>query len=218
MYVYDLTGPPSIQAIPPVIVKDGDNFTVICRVVHSFDSNYEMSWQTSDGSELDSFSTVKQISDNELRLFVKKVTKATGYVCVIRNNSRILTTEHVRVYVTNVPSPPRNLEIRSTGSAGHIFITWTAPETDNGSPLTTYYINITVEGANAAIVQIIPDTTSLDYFAGCNKINVSIMVSIMSENACGNSSAINSSIDISDQCGKITTSFDCCSLNYNGFQ
>ena len=191
-----------IESIPPITVKEGGNLSVVCRVIRSFGDGYEMTWQTINGSEVinDSFSQVIQLSTSELQLFVKEVSKASpvDYLCVVRNNSRILTTEYVQVYFTNIPSSPRNLKIRSTNLNGFVTITWTAPATDNGSPLTSYYVTISIEGGNSTVKQIIPDETSLDYFAGCNVINVTVT----SENACGNSSGISSSIDIRSQCGK----------------
>jgi len=191
-------GPPIIEPIPPINVKDGGNLSVICRVIHSFDGNYQMVWHTADGKQVnDPLSRVIRISSRELQLFVQKVTKPIDYLCVIRNSSGILTTEHVSVYLTDVPSPPRYLEIRSTGPAGYISITWTAPATDNGSPLTGYYVSIIVEGTYPKVMKIIPDTTSLEYLAGCKKINVTVT----SENVCGNSSVINSIIDTRNQCG-----------------
>lgn len=198
MCLCDLIGPPVIESIPPITVKDGGNLSVICRVVQSFDGNYEITWQMADGSEVvsDPFSQITQPSANELHLFVQKVTKAIDYLCVVRNSSRILTTEHVSVNLANVPSPPRNLKIISANSDGFIYITWTAPATDNGSPLTAYYVNVTVEGANSVVRRIIPDTTSLKHYARCKMINVSVV----SENQCGNSSAISSMIDTRDQC------------------
>ena len=191
-----------IESIPPIIVKEGGSLSVVCRVVLSFGYAYEMTWQMANGSVVtnDSFSQVIELSTNELQLFVKEITRANtvDYMCVIRNNSRILATEHVHVYLTNVPSPPRNLKIHSTNFDGLVTITWTAPETDNGRPLTSYYVIISVEGGNSTVKWVIPDQTSLDYFAGCNVINVTVT----SENICGNSSGISSSIDVKDHCGK----------------
>ena len=203
MCTYGFIGPFIIESIPPITVKEGGNLSVVCRVLHSFGDAYEMTWQMANGSEVtnDSFSQIIKLSTTELQLFVKEVTSANivDYLCVIRNNSRILTTERVHVYLTNIPSPPRNLKIQSTNFDGHVIITWTAPEMDNGSPLTSYYVTISVEGGNTTVKRIIPDQTKLDYFAGCNMINVTVT----SENSCGNSSSISSSIDVKPgYCGK----------------
>ena len=191
-----------IESIPPITVKEGGNLSVVCRVLHAFGDAYEMTWQMANGSEIinNSFSQVIELSTTELQLFVTEVTKANivDYICVIRNNSRILTTEHVHVSLTSVPSPPKNLKIQSTNFDGRVTITWTGPETDNGSPLTSYYVTISVEGGNTTVTRVIPDQTSLYYFAGCNTINVTVT----SENDCGNSSSISSSIDVKGQCGK----------------
>ena len=193
---------PVIDPIHPIAVKDGGSFSVICRVIHSFGSNYKITWQTANGTELSSshhpLGRVTQVNTNELELHVETVTKAVDYLCVVRNYSRELATEYVHVYLSDVPSPPRDLKIQITGTNGLILITWTAPETDNGSPLTSYYINITVEGGDSMTVRIIPDVTSFQYFAGCSVINVTTI----SENLCGNSSAINASISTKALCGK----------------
>lgn len=175
---------------------------MVCRVTHSFDSNYRITWQTANGTELDNnhhpLGRVTQVSASELRLNVETVTKALTYECVVRNSSRVLATEYVYVNLADVPSPPRDLKIQTTGTNGLIYITWTAPETDNGSPLTSYYINITIDGGNSMVVRIIPDMTSFQYFAGCSVINVTAT----SENGYGNSSAISASISTKDMCGK----------------
>ena len=197
MCVFDLLGPPVIEPIPPITVKDGGNLSVVCRVAHSFGGNYVMTWQMADGSEVDGSQTT-QLSASELHLYVEKITEAVDILCIVRNNSGILTTEHVSISLINVPSPPRNLAIRNIiNSNGRIYITWTAPATDNGSPLTAYYVNITVEGVDSVVRQIIPDRTSLEYFAGCKMVSVTVT----SENECGNSTAISSMIDVGDLCG-----------------
>lgn len=197
--ICDLLDPPIIDPIHPIIVKEGGNFSVVCRIIGSFGSDYEMSWQTATGNELTN-GRVTRLNSNEMELFVEKVTEDLDYMCIVSNGSRPLAVEYVRVYLTDVPSPPRDLNIRSTKSNGliSIMITWTAPETDNNSPLTSYYINITVEGGDSTVVRIIPDMTQLEYFSSCKLINVSVT----SENVCGNSSAISSFIDTREQCGK----------------
>lgn len=180
------------------IVKSGGNLSVVCRIHNSF-GNFELAWQMADGNSLtdDSSTLVTQISPSELQLFVREVTKVIDYLCVVRNASRIFTTEFVSVSLTDVPSPPRDLEIQSTGSVGHISITWTAPATDNGSPLTAYYVSVIVERANSKVMRILPSITTFEYSAKCKVINVTVT----SENVYGNSSAVNSVIDTRSQCG-----------------
>ena len=207
--VYGLIGAPIIQSISPITVKNGDNLTVLCRVVQSsFGNHYEMIWQAANGGEItnNALNQVTRLSATELQLFVKEVTKTANYLCVVRNNSRILATELVHVYLTNVPSPPRYLKIQSTDVNGRVTITWLAPETDNGSPLTAYYVTIIVEGGNSTVKKIIPDQTSVNYDTECN-YNEIINVTVISENACGNSSDISASVDTKDLCGKFIINF-----------
>ena len=171
-----------------------------------------MIWQTANGSEItnDALNQVTKLSATELQLFVTKVTKTANYLCVVRNNSRILAAELVNVYLTDVPSPPRYLRIHSTDINGQVTITWLAPEADNGNPLTAYYVAIIVEGGNSTIKKVIPDQTSVDYYIECN-YNEIFNVTVISENACGNSSDISSSVDTKDLCGKFIINF----VNYN---
>ena len=197
-----ILGPPVINPIDPIKVKDGGNFSVVCSVIHSFSTNYEITWQTANGTELSTdhhpLGRVTQMSTTELKLHVETVTKAIDYLCVVKNDSRVLATEYVSVHLYNVPSPPRDLKIQITDTSGLTLITWTAPETDNGKRLTAYYVNITREGDDSMVVKIIPDVTSFPYFAGCNVVNVTVT----SENDCGNSSAISASINTNNLCGK----------------
>ena len=197
--VHDLLG---LTLIPPMAtVKKGSSFSVTCRVINQFD-DFEMIWQTmatGDNFANDPSVQVTQLNASDLRLVVERVTKPMGYSCILRNNLRMVVAEHIRVDIIDVPGPPRNLNIQSTGSDGRMYITWTAPETDNGSPLTAYYVNITVEGVNSTVVRVVLGKTDLDYLAGkCKVINVTVT----SENACGNSSAMEFSIDTTNQCGK----------------
>lgn len=141
---------------------------------------------------------VTRLNASDLRLVVERVDKPVYYSCILRKDSRIILSEHIRVDITDVPGPPRNLDVQSTNSNGGISITWTAPDTDNGSPLMGYYINVTVEGTNSTVTKVLPDTTNLDYLAKCVMINVTVT----SENGCGNSTAIKSGIDTKYQCGK----------------
>ena len=196
--VYGLLG---LILIPPMAtVKKGSSFSVICRVVNQFD-DFEMTWQTartSDDLANDPSVQVTQLNTSDLHLFVERITKPAGYSCVLRS-LEIIIAEQFTVDVIDIPGPPRNLNIQSSGSNGGMYITWTAPETDNGSPLTAYYVNITVDGANSTIIQVVPGKTDLDYLAGkCKVINVTVT----SENACGNSTAMEFSIDTRNQCGK----------------
>ena len=198
VYNYDLLG---LILIPPMAtVKNGSSLSVTCRVVNHFD-DFEMTWQaTRTGDDLanDPSVQVTQLNSSDLRLFAERVTKPAGYSCVLQSSGTIIA-EHFTVYIIDIPGPPRNLDIQKTGSDGGIYITWTAPETDNGSPLTAYYVNITVDGANSTIIEVVPSKTDLDYLAGkCKVINVTVT----SENACGNSSAMEFSIDTRNQCSK----------------
>jgi len=192
--MYDLLGIEIIPVMP--IVKSGGNLSVVCHI-HNLFGDFEMVWQTADGNSLtdDSSTEITQISASELKLFVRKVTEAVDYLCVVRNGSRIFTTELVSVSLTDVPSPPRDLEI--TVSDDHISITWTAPETTNGSPLTAYYVNVIVEGADSKVMRILPNVTTFKHLVKCKVINVTVT----SENVYGNSSAINSVIDAKSPCG-----------------
>ena len=181
-------------------VKNGSSLSVTCRVVNQFD-DFEMTWQaTGTGDDLanDPSVRVTQLNTSDLHLFVERITKSAEYSCVLQS-SRTIIAEYITVYVIDIPGPPRNLNIQETGSDGGMYITWTGPETDNGSPLTAYYVNITVNGVNSTIVRVVPGKTELDYVAGkCRVINVTVT----SENACGNSSAVEFSIDTRNQCGK----------------
>lgn len=182
-------------------VKNGGNLSVVCRVVHSIGNNYQMTWLTADGNDLvnDPSSQITQINASELRLVVKKVTKAAAYLCVVKNTSGIiLNTEHVSVYLTDVPGPPRNLNIQSIGSSGVVSITWTAPETDNRSPITAYYVTVIVDGVPSSITRISPNATKFEVFTKCRMINVAVT----SENDCGNSSVVDSIIDTRNKCGE----------------
>ena len=186
--------------IPPMAtVKNGSSLSVTCRVVNQSD-DFEMTWQmrrTSDDLANDPSFDVTQLNTSDLHLFAERITKPAGYSCVLRSSGKIFA-KHFTVYVIDVPGPPRNLNIE-TGSDGGTHITWTAPETDNGSPLTAYYVNITVNGVNSTIKEVVPSKTELNYLAGkCKVINVTVT----SENACGNSSAVEFSIDTRNQCGK----------------
>ena len=202
--------------IPPMAtVKNGSSLSVTCRVVNLFD-DFEMTWQTartSDNLVSDSSVQVTQPNTSDLHLFAERITELTGYFCVLQSSGTTII-EHFTVYVIDIPGPPRNLNIQETGSDGGMYITWTGPETDNGSPLTAYYVNITVNGVNSTIVQVIPDKTDLDYLAGkCKVINVTVT----SENACGNSSAVEFSIDTRNQCGKylLVNLLNCLYTPYN---
>ena len=199
MCVYDPLG---LEVIPPMVtVKSGSNLSAVCRVINPF-GDYRMAWMTATGNEVTDNPLVQVTRLNgDLHLFVETVTEAVDYICVLRTPleiSEVLTIEDVNVDVTDVPGPPRNLEVASNG-ADYILITWTAPVTDNGSPLTAYYVNVTVEGKNSMVIQVSPHTTTLEYSARCKMIHVTVT----SENLCGNSSADVSTIDTRGQCGKL---------------
>ena len=180
-------------------VKNGSSLSVTCHVVNPA-GDFEMTWQrmrTGDDLANDPTVQVTQLNSTDLRLFAERVTKPAGYSCILRSSGTIIA-EHFTVDIIDIPGPPRNLNIQKTADGG-IYITWTAPETDNGSPLTAYYVNITVDGANSTIIEVVPSKTDLNNLAGkCKVINVTVT----SENACGNSSAMEFSIDTRNQCSK----------------
>lgn len=184
-------------------IKSGSNFSVVCRVINPFDSNFEMTWSTYSGDDItnDPLVQVTRLNASDWRLSVERVTDTLDYVCALRSDSEILTFGYIRVDVIDVPGPPRNLRIQSEGSNGLMAITWTAPATDNGSPLTAYYVNITVEGTST-VIRVPLHTTRLEHIAHCKVVNVTVA----SENACGNSSVDKAGIDTRDQCGKLFTS------------
>lgn len=160
-----------------------------------------MTWQPSNGGDLtnDPLVQITQRNATDLHLFVERVTTPVAYTCVLRSNLGIISQD-IRVYVTDVPGPPRNLDIQSAGSDGDsVAITWTAPDTDNFSPLTAYYVNVTVDETNSDVMRVSPDITEIYYMAKCKVINVTVT----SENDCGNSSAVEAGIDTRyQQCGK----------------
>ena len=199
--VYDLLG---LQIIPPTAtVKRGNSLSVICRIInHDQLDDFEMTWQimtTGDNLANDPSAQVTQVNTTDLRLVVDSVTKPTGYSCVMQNSLRMIIAEHLIVDIIDVPGPPRSLSVQTTRSGEGIYVTWLAPETDNGSPLTAYYVTIIVEGGNSTVVPVLPSKTEVNYLVGkCKVINVTVT----SENACGNSTTMEFSIDTRNQCGK----------------
>ena len=196
-----------LELIPPVVtIKNGSSLSVVCRVINYDQAdNSEMTWETTSVSALanDPLVQITQRNASDLHLYVGSVTKPVAYSCVLRSSSGAMTSQYVRLTVTDVPGPPRNLDISAT-SDGLVTITWKAPETDNFSPLTAYYVNVTVDGGNSTVIRVPLGTTSTEYIAKCKVINVTVT----SENACGNSTAVESSIDTTNQCGKFSYLFN----------
>lgn len=194
--------PLGLQLIPPaVIIKNGSSLSVVCRVINYNQSdNSVVTWETGSASELanDSLVQITERNASNLHLYVERVTKAVAYSCILRSRG-IMISEYVRLTVTDVPSPPRNLDV-SANSDGLVIITWKAPEKDNFSPLTAYYVNIIIDGGNSTVIRVSLGTTSLEYIAKCKVVNISVT----SENTCGNSTAVESSINTADNCGKFS--------------
>ena len=184
-------------------VKKGDSLSVICIVInHDQPDDFKMIWQimtTGDNLVNDSSARVTQVNTTDLRLVVDGITKPMGYSCVMQNSLRMIIAEHLIVDVIDVPGPPRDLSVQTARSSEGIYITWIAPETDNGSPLTAYYVTIIVEGGNSTVIPVLSSTTELNYSVGKCKVT---NVTVTSENACGNSTTVEFSIDTRNQCGK----------------
>lgn len=201
---YVVYHPLGLELIPPVVtIKNGSSLSVVCHVVNYDQAdNSVVTWETTSVLANDSLVQITPRNASDLHLYVSTVTKPVAYTCVLRTSSGIMISKYVRLTVTDVPSPPRNLDV-SASSDELVTITWKAPETDNFSPLTAYYVSITVEGENTTVIRVPLGTTSAWYIAKCKVINVTVT----SENACGNSTAIESSIDTTNQCGKLSYLF-----------
>lgn len=159
-----------------------------------------MSWQTASGNDFTNNPSVQvtQLNATNLQLFAMRVSKAINYICVLRNTSGIIFLKHMSLYVTDVPSPPRDLEIKSIGSNGLVSVTWTPPETDNRSPITGHYVTFTNGRGNSKVTKIMSNMTNFEYTAGCGVF----IVAVTSENDCGNSSVVDTIFDTREWCGK----------------
>lgn len=165
-----------IRDIQPKTVKRGNDAIIICSLVGSYGTGLEMEWQTID-SELIS-DGVTRLNTTALQLRVDSVTEAVEYQCVARN---MIGNDYevARINIIDVPSQPRSL--RSSKGA----FTWVAPVTDNGQPLTAYYVTIRVGFDAPTIVKVPIDSTSYSYRTCGN-----VTVTVTAENDCGNSTAV----------------------------
>ena len=176
-------------------VKRGENAIAICSIIASSGTNLELTWQTTDSVVV--LEGVTRLNNTALQLMLKSVTQAVEYQCVARN-SMGNAFEVVRIDIMDVPSQPRNLQLFKTGNMNTV--SWEAPVTDNGRPLTAYYVTIQ-ETASAPLVTKVPTDRNSHSTTKCG--NLTFMV--VAENDCGNSTAITLAIEADCLTGKLET-------------
>lgn len=195
-YVIPL-GPPVLRDIPQITVKRGENAIAICSTVSSSGTDVDITWQTT-GSVVVS-EGVTQLNNTASRLIVESVTQVVEYLCMA-NNSIGRAFEVVRIDIIDVPSQPRNLKKGPFKTGNMVTISWEAPVTDNGQPLTAYYITIQEMASVPLVTKVSTDRYSLST-TKCG--NLTVMV--VAENDCGNSTAVTLAFEADCQTSKLET-------------
>lgn len=160
-------------------VKRGGSATIVCSVDASSAATLEIEWQTRNGVLISE--GITRLNNTALQLIVQEITEAVDYQCIARN-SISTNAGLVRVTVVDVPSPPRDPSVTLVNR--ELYITWVAPVTDNGRPLTGYYVQIR-DNAGSVTERVSQDLTGLG-----NRRCRNVTVMVTAENDCGNSSAV----------------------------